>query len=114
MDCIFCKIIQKEIKANIFYEDDEVLVIHDIAPKAPKHVLMMPKKHIQSIIHTNDEDEKLMGKLLTTVRKMGEKLGLSQSGYKLIVNNGKASGQQVEHLHIHLLGGWKENPNWKV
>ncbi len=106
MDCIFCKIINKEIPSEIIFEDEEVIVFKDIKPKAPVHLLIVPKKHIESINEAQEEDKKLIGKLFLVARDFAKKMGVSDSGYKLLVNVGEGGGQEVFHLHVHLMGGW--------
>lgn len=106
-NCIFCKIIKKEIPSDIFYQDQDFLVFKDIRPKAPIHLLLVPKKHIISINHLKEKDEKLMGKLFSLAKKTAQKLGVDRSGYKLVFNVGKGGGQLIDHLHLHLLAGWK-------
>src|SRR3989338_1973724 len=113
-DCIFCKIIKGEIPGKFVYKDDSVVAFHDINPKAPVHVLVVPSKHIESVREVSIEDEELLGKLMLKVRDIAEKLGIAKNGYKLVLNNGKAAGQLVFHLHIHLLGGWRKHEHWKV
>ena len=103
--CVFCKISKKEIPAKITFEDDEVLVFADIKPSAPVHYLVVPKEHIQSIIHLQDNHQAVISKLIFTAKAAAEKLGLK--GYKFVFNVGKEGGQEVDHLHLHLLGGWK-------
>ena len=104
-DCLFCKIIKKEVSAEIVYEDDVFLSFKDIDPKAPLHLLIIPKKHIPSVNHLENEDEELMGKLILTAKKIAKEQGLFEKGYRLIINVGKEGGQAIEHLHLHLLGG---------
>lgn len=113
-NCIFCKIIKGEIPSKMIYQDEIVVVFHDISPKAPVHVLVVPKKHVESIIDIGSEDKELMGELMLGVQKVAQKLGLDKSGFKVVVNNGKGAGQIVFHLHLHVLGGWNVNPQWKV
>lgn len=113
-DCIFCKIIKGEIPGKFVYKDDTLVAFYDIHPKAPVHVLLLPVKHAASLQDVNDGDKELLGKLMLAVNKIAQKLGIAQSGYKVVINNGKASGQLVFHLHIHLLGGWKEKVSWQV
>lgn len=103
MDCLFCKIIKKEIPADIVYEDDEVLAFNDIAPQAPTHILAIPKKHVASIADLQDLD--VADKLLAVLKKVAKEKGLNESGYRIVVNHGKDGGQAVHHLHFHLLGG---------
>lgn len=113
-DCLFCKIIKGEIPGKFAYQDSQIVAFHDINPKAPVHVLVVPVKHIESINEINSEDKDLMGELLLKVKELSRKLGIDESGYKLVANNGKAAGQLVFHLHFHLLGGWSDNPKWEV
>lgn len=105
--CIFCKIIKKEIPSEIVYEDDEVVAFEDIEPVAPVHLLIIPKKHIISVNHLDPEDCGLIGKLFLTSKKMAQKKGIAESGYRLVFNIGRDSGQTVDHLHLHLIGGKK-------
>ncbi len=106
-DCLFCKIIRKEIPADIVYEDEEILAFKDIEPAAPIHILVIPKKHISSINEIEKEDEMLIGKIYTKIKEIAQKQGLQDTGYRVIVNCGKDAGQEVIHLHFHLLGGKK-------
>lgn len=103
---IFSKIINKEIPATIVYEDDVCLAFKDIQPQAPTHVLLIPKKFIESMAKVNaEEDKKILGHLMVKASEIAESLGLSQEGYRLVVNTNKNGGQSVYHLHIHILGG---------
>ena len=104
-DCIFCKIINKEIPASIVYEDDEIIAFKDINPAAKVHVLVIPKKHIAFLTDMNQEDEAIIGKIYSVVNKIAKDVGIFESGFRVIVNCGKDGGQEVEHLHFHLLGG---------
>lgn len=104
-DCLFCKIVRKEIPAEVVLDDKEFLVFKDIHPKAPVHVLVVPKKHVASLAAAGDEDEGLLGRLLTTVRRVTEQLDIAASGYETVINTGKDGGQEVEHLHVHVMGG---------
>lgn len=113
-DCLFCKIIKGEIPGKFEYRDDKIVAFHDISPKAPVHVLVVPVKHIESVIDIKEEDKSLMGEIMVGVRNVANKLGLDKNGYKIVANNGKGSGQVVFHLHFHVLGGWKEKPEWEV
>lgn len=108
-DCIFCKIIKKEVPSEVILEDEDAVVFRDIKPKAPVHVLVVPKKHIATVNDFQKEDRELIGKLFETARQAAEELGIKKKGYKLSVNVGKGGGQEVFHLHVHLLGGWQEN-----
>ncbi|MBT9171014.1 MAG: Purine nucleoside phosphoramidase [Actinobacteria bacterium] len=104
MDCIFCKIINKEIPAEIIYENNDIVVFKDIHPSAPIHYLVVPKEHIQSIMHLESNHQEIISKLIFTAKKVAEETGLK--GYKLVFNVGREGGQVVDHLHLHLLGGW--------
>ena len=106
-DCIFCKIVDKELPADILYEDNNVIVFKDIKPKAPLHILIVPKKHIPSINHLELEDKELMGEMFLAAKKMAKKQGVAKTGYRLVFDTGKNAGQTVDHLHLHLLGGKK-------
>lgn len=104
-DCIFCKIIKGEIPSAKVYEDDEILAFKDIQPAAPIHILVIPKKHIPSLVQLEKEDEILIGKIYTTINKIAKEQGVLDKGYRVIVNCGKDGGQEVGHLHFHLLAG---------
>ena len=101
MSSIFTKIINKEIPANIEFEDDQCIVIHDIHPKASIHLLIIPKKEITTIMDAEDSDQSLLGHLILVARNMGRKLNLE--GYKLVYNVGEKGGQEIFHIHLHLL-----------
>lgn len=108
-DCIFCKIGRGEIPSRKVYEDDDVLAFHDIHPKAPVHFLIIPKKHIASLADAKPEDEALLGKMLSLVRTLALQEGCV-NGFRTVINTGRDGGQEVAHLHIHVLGGpqpWK-------
>ncbi|MBZ8178779.1 histidine triad nucleotide-binding protein [Oscillatoria salina] len=102
-DTIFGKIIRREIPADIVYEDDLALAFKDIAPQAPTHILVIPKKPISQLEEATDEDRELLGHLLLTAKKVAEDAGLT-NGYRLVINNGPDGGQTVDHLHCHILG----------
>ena len=106
-DCLFCKIIKGEIPSNKVYEDDEFLAFHDINPAAPVHILVIPKKHINSLTDIEKKDEQLLGKIYGIINKMAEEYNFKQDGYRVIVNCGKNGGQEVMHLHFHVLAGKK-------
>jgi histidine triad (HIT) family protein len=101
---IFKRIIDREIPASIIYEDDRCLAFHDIAPQAPVHVVVIPKKEVASLAQIADDDAALMGHLVVVLRKLAEQLQLTD-GYRVVVNCGPHAGQSVDHLHFHLLGG---------
>ncbi|MBF0804125.1 MULTISPECIES: histidine triad nucleotide-binding protein [Neisseria] len=102
-DCIFCKIATKEIPATVVYEDGEMLCFKDINPAAPVHLLLVPKEHFDSLAHAQPEHEPLLGKMMMKVPKIAEAAGLA-GGFKTQINTGKGGGQEVFHLHIHILG----------
>ena len=104
MSCLFCKISQGELDSNTVYEDQDVKVIKDIYPKAPVHLLIITKVHIQSIAHLKADHNDVIVKLIYTAKKVAEDLELK--GYKLVFNVGQEGGQTIDHLHLHLLGGW--------
>ena len=101
---IFEKIIRREIPADLVYEDDEVLGFNDVNPQAPVHVLIIPKREIPRLAETREADQSLLGKLLLTSRTVAEKLDLSKSGYRGVINSGPDAGESVPHLHLHVLG----------
>lgn len=103
-NCLFCKISKGEISSEIIYEDAYVKVFKDIHPKAPVHLLVIPRIHIQSIAHLEADHNDLISKLIYTAREVAQKAGLS--GYRLVFNVGREGGQIIDHLHLHLLGGW--------
>ena len=103
-ETIFSKIIDRKIPARIEYEDDRCLAFHDVAPQAPTHVLVIPKKPIPSLADLEPADEALVGHLVIVATQLAAKLGLGD-GYRLVVNCGRDGGQSVDHLHVHLLGG---------
>ena len=105
MDCIFCKIANKEIPSKIVYEDNDVIAFHDVNPEAPVHILVIPKKHISSLNAATAEDEQLLGKILLTIQSIAKEQGIAEAGYRVVNNCGELGGQTVHHLHFHLLGG---------
>ncbi|MDF1643652.1 MAG: histidine triad nucleotide-binding protein [Pseudomonadales bacterium] len=105
MSCIFCKIVAGEIPAQILYQDDDVLCFRDVAPQAPTHMLVIPKKHISSIAELESSDINLAGKILVTATQMAKEQGISESGYRVAMNCGEEGGQTVDHIHMHILGG---------
>lgn len=102
-DCLFCKMVAGDIQPDVVYEDKDVLAFRDINPRAPTHILVIPKRHIATL---NDlDDSELAGKLLQTVSRLARQLELSEDGYRVVVNCNENGGQEVFHLHLHLLGG---------
>lgn len=99
-DCLFCKIVAKELPSEIEYEDERFIAFHDIHPKSPLHVLIIPKKHIHSVDHLDQEDRELMGDLVLCAQKIAKNRGLK--GYQLHINVGREGGQIIDHLHMHL------------
>lgn len=106
-DCIFCKIIKREIPSSIVYEDSEIIAFRDVNPQAPVHILVIPKKHISALINLKEEDELLIGKIYTIINKIVKQEGIDERGFRVIVNCGEDGCQEVKHLHFHILGGKK-------
>lgn len=105
-DCIFCKIAGKEIPSTLVYEDETVVAFKDLEPQAPVHVLVIPKKHIESILALTDADKALVGHILADViPQLARELGVAEKGFRVVANTGEKGGQSVKHLHFHLLGG---------
>lgn len=102
-DCIFCKIAAGEIPSNKVYEDDKILVFHDLEPQAPVHILMIPKKHITSTDDVTEADTELLGYMLTKVKDVAKEAGMD-NGYRVVINCGEDGFQTVKHLHMHILG----------
>ena len=111
-NCVFCKIAKKEIPSNAAFEDSEVMAFKDIQPSAPVHYLVIPKEHIQSIAHLEGNHKEVISKLIFTAKELAVKFGLK--GYKLVFNVGKEGGQVIDHLHLHLLGGWNNKKDVEV
>ena len=105
MPTLFTKIVNREIAAPIVYEDDRVLAFRDIAPKAPTHVLVIPKREIASLDAATEADAELLGHLMLVIRRVARDLGVADSGYRVVANTGRDGGQTVDHLHFHLLAG---------
>lgn len=105
MDCLFCKIASGELKAEILFQDSEMMVIKDINPQAPFHTLVIPKKHIETINQADSVDEPLLGRMILCARKMAQLQGFADDGYRLIFNVNPQGGQTVYHIHLHVLGG---------
>jgi len=109
-DCLFCKIAKGDIPSNKVYEDDIMLAFHDIAPEAPVHVLVIPKKHISSISALEEDDAAIVGAIMLRIKALAEELGIAEDGYRVVANTGKNGGQTVPHLHFHVIGG--RNLEW--
>ena len=111
MDCIFCQIVAGKIPSKKVYEDEQVYAFHDISPIAPVHVLVIPKKHLSSVLAIQDEDAELIGKLHVAIGKVAKETGVAESGFRIISNTGAHGQQTVAHLHYHVIGGrqleWK-------
>ena len=103
MDCIFCKIAKQEIPTKLIYDDDLVVAFNDIHPKAPHHILIIPRQHIATLNDLDNPD--LGGHLLMVAKKLAAEIGIADAGYRLIINCNRNGGQEVFHLHLHLLGG---------
>ena len=106
--CVFCRIVRRESPAEIEYEDDDVVAFPDIYPKAPVHLLIVPKRHIESVMTLEPEDTSVAGRLLLVARRIGEAKGLAEGGYRLAVHCGPEGGQIVYHLHLHFMAGRRE------
>src|SRR4051812_27907403 len=104
-DCLFCKIINRDIKAAIVYEDDQVLAFNDINPQAPTHVLVIPKRHIESLSELKAADDQLVGELVRRAAAIARERGIAASGFRTVFNTNRDAGQTVFHIHLHLLGG---------
>ena len=106
-ECIFCRIVAGEVPGDIVYQDEDFLAFRDILPKAPTHVLIIPKTHITSVAELTGGQQKLVGRLIIIAKNLAEKEGIAKKGYRLVINCGLEGGQVVPHLHLHLIGGRK-------
>ncbi len=104
-NCIFCQIVAGKIPSQILYQDEKVIAFRDIAPQAPTHLLIIPKRHIPSLAHLSQAESPLIGHMVNIANQLAKREGIAESGYRLTINCGKQGGQLVPHLHIHLLGG---------
>lgn len=111
--CTFCKIAKKEIPTELLYEDDLVVAFKDIRPMAPVHILVIPKKHIEKVSDFKEADEILAGRLVMAAKKLAERLLIARHGYKLLIRVGEHGGQEVAHVHLHLIGGARLSENIK-
>ena len=107
MDCIFCQIVAGKVPSEILYQDEEVIAFRDIHPMAPVHLLIIPKRHIPSLVHLSEAELPLIGHMINIANQLAKRGGISGSGYRLAMNCGEEGGQLVPHLHLHLLGGRK-------
>ncbi|MBF0111431.1 MAG: histidine triad nucleotide-binding protein [Desulfamplus sp.] len=107
-DCLFCKIVNRQIPSEFLYEDENFVVIKDINPHAPVHLLILPKRHIRSINNLETQDSELVGNMFLVAKQMAKEQGVNESGYKVGFNVEKGGGQVIFHLHLHLLGGWEK------
>jgi histidine triad (HIT) family protein len=105
MDCIFCKIATGQIPAKLAYEDAEVVAFHDLNPQAPTHILIIPRKHIDTVNDVTEADAPLIGKLFLAAKHLASELGFADGGYRLVMNTNRDAGQSVFHIHLHLLAG---------
>jgi histidine triad (HIT) family protein len=104
-DCIFCKVAAGEIESKRVYEDAEIVAFHDINKKAPVHILIIPRKHIASLLEVSPEDGALLGKMHAVAVKLAQEHGIAESGFRLVLNCNQDAGQSVDHIHMHLMGG---------
>ncbi len=104
-DCLFCKMVSAEIKADVVYENDNVLAFQDINPQAPVHFLVVPKRHISTINDLTDADTELVGQLFLAAKEVATKLGVAEEGYRTVMNCNALAGQSVFHIHLHVLAG---------
>jgi histidine triad (HIT) family protein len=109
-DCLFCKIINKEIKSNIVFESDNVLIFKDVSPEAPVHLLAVPKKHVSSILEIENLDSDIIKELMEAMARVALEMGLDKEGFRIVTNTGHGAGQSVDHLHFHIMG--KRKFNW--
>jgi histidine triad (HIT) family protein len=108
-DCLFCRIIAGEVPAEIVHQDERSIALRDINPQAPIHVLVIPREHIESLDEATQRDESMLGHLLRVAARVANEAGLSENGYRTVINTGAGSGQSVFHLHLHILGGRQMN-----
>jgi histidine triad (HIT) family protein len=104
-DCLFCGIVEGKVPANVVYRDDAVVAFKDITPRAPVHILIIPRKHIVSVLDIDPDDGALIGQIFQVVARLAREHGIAESGFRVVVNVGADAGQSVFHLHYHLLGG---------
>ena len=107
MSCIFCQIVTGKVPSEILYQDEEVIAFRDINPQAPKHLIIIPKRHITSLAHLPQAESPLISHMVNVANQLARKEGIAEKGYRLAINCGEQGGQVVSHLHMHLLGGRK-------
>jgi len=105
MNCIFCKIIAGTLPARLIYEDETIVAVDDLYPKAPQHKLIIPRKHLATLNDVTEEDKQLLGHMMYVAQKLAQKFGIADSGYRVLMNCNNDGGQEVFHLHLHLMGG---------
>ena len=104
-DCLFCRIVAGEVPADVVHQDDRAVVIRDLNPQAPTHLLVIPREHLESLDDASQKDEALLVHLLRVAARVANDAGLGEGGYRTVINNGAGAGQSVFHLHVHVLGG---------
>ncbi len=104
-DCLFCRIVAEEVPADFVHVDDRAVAIRDLNPQAPIHLLVIPRDHLESLDDASQRDEALLGHLLRVAARVANGAGLTEDGYRVVINNGAGAGQSVFHLHVHVLGG---------
>jgi histidine triad (HIT) family protein len=109
LDCIFCKIANKEINSSFVYEDEDIVVFNDVNPVAPVHLLAIPKKHISSIMEIDELEDSISSRILKIISKIAKDMKIDEEGFRIVSNTGAGAGQSVGHLHFHILGGRKFN-----
>ncbi len=107
MECIFCQIVAGKVPSEILYRDEEVIAFRDINPQAPTHVVIIPREHIPSLAHLSEVQSPLIGRMVNVANQLATREGITEGGYRLVINCGEGGGQLVPHLHMHLLGGRK-------
>jgi histidine triad (HIT) family protein len=104
-DCVFCKLLRKEIPSKVLFEDSQAVAFQDLHPQAPTHVLIVPRKHLSSLNDCTSADDALLGHALAVAKEVAQQQGVGSSGYRIVLNTGEGAGQTVFHIHFHLLGG---------
>ncbi|MEW6730974.1 MAG: histidine triad nucleotide-binding protein [Acidobacteriota bacterium] len=104
-NCVFCQIAAGDQPAKIVFQDDRCLALHDVNPQAPKHILVIPREHMDSLNDATRNDEVLLGYLLRVAARVANQLGIAEDGFRVVINTGRSAGQSVDHLHVHVLGG---------